>query len=264
MGDSFEIEVDDSTVGVALLVSNDYQSLKGATCLSSVHQDTDKLEELFKQYGYAVYKRKNLSYREFGEYCSKMSDFIYPSTCERLLVYFSGHGANEILQTQDGKKVHISEIISMFKPRFGCKNENIGLIAKLFFFDSCRGGEDDEGCAIRITAKKSPNEYEKTIPVEGNILVAYACTPGYSAYSSSTGSRWTNCLIEALKGSKETDSLEAVLTKANGLLSEIYEFNSFQTATYTSSLRGSAVFFKKEARDRAKKGSGEFVMTYYC
>ena len=267
MGDSFEIEVDYSTVGVALLVSNDYKSLKGAQWLSSVHQDTDKLGRFFKQYGYAVYKKKNVSYREFGEYCSKMSEFDYPSTCQRLLVYFSGHGKNGVLQMQDGQKVHISEIISMFKQRFGCKNDKIGLIARMFFFDSCRGDKDDKGHDIRlITPKMSPNETEilNKIPTEGNMLIAYACILGYAAYTSTNGSRWSNCLAKALEGSKETDSLEAVLTKANGLLSKDYDDDCFQTATFTSSLRGYEVFFKKEASDREKKCNGEFVMTYYC
>lgn len=92
MDNSIDISVDDSTVGVALLVFNDYASLPGRTKrLVGVYQDADKLEEQFKKFGYVVYKRKNVSYVEFSEHCGEMSNFNYLETCKRLVVYFSGH-----------------------------------------------------------------------------------------------------------------------------------------------------------------------------
>ena len=47
-----------------------------------------------------------------------------------------------------------------------------------------------------------------------NILVAYAPTQHHTTYGGPSGSQWTNCLVEALKESKESDSVFDVLTAA--------------------------------------------------
>lgn len=54
-----EIQISANTVGVALLVSNDYKGLKG------VHKEAANLEQMFKVFSYAVYRVENLSTADF-------------------------------------------------------------------------------------------------------------------------------------------------------------------------------------------------------
>lgn len=108
-----------------------------------------------------------------------------------------------------------------------------------------------------------PNKFQLSkVSIQGNTLIAYASTEKYVAYHGTTGSRWTNCLIEALENSKETDSLQTVLTMANGLMSKIFDGDCVQTPTFYSSLKED-IFLKKEAIDRVKQCNGKFVMAYY-
>ena len=81
---TLEIQIDRHTVGVALLVSNDY---KGLSELPFVHEDTDHMERMFKTLCYAVCRKKNVSYEDFMSCCRKLADYSYPPMCKRILVY---------------------------------------------------------------------------------------------------------------------------------------------------------------------------------
>ena len=59
-----------------------------------------------------------------------------------LLFTFRVISGNEgILEMQVGQIVDIEDIVRLFEPRFGSKltNANTGVMARMFFFDSCRG-----------------------------------------------------------------------------------------------------------------------------
>jgi len=53
-----DIQINDNTVGVALVVSNDYKPSK---LTLNTQGDSDKMEQLFEEFGYVVYKKCNLS-----------------------------------------------------------------------------------------------------------------------------------------------------------------------------------------------------------
>lgn len=267
MNSHIGVKIDNATVGVALLVSNDYRNAKDVRWHfdENIHEDADKLEELLKNLGYVVYKRKNVDKSDFKSCCKDLAEFNYPVSCQRLLVYFSGHGNDGKLFMQDRKELIIKKVVSLFKPSVNedgeVDKEYLALMVRMFFFDACRGEKIDSG--FPFVTVKVPLSKEitclRSLPIEGNMLIAYASTRKYVAHTDSKlgGSRWTNCLVEALQESKETDSIGSVLTMANGKLSRIDEDDSIQTATFTSSLR-SDVFLKQEAIKRARECSGEF------
>ena len=87
-----DICIDQNVVGVALLVSNSYEGEKN---LPFTHDDTNAMEETFKGFGYQVYKKQNLSYEDFKNCYRGLADYDYPPPCKRLLLYFSGHGADQ-------------------------------------------------------------------------------------------------------------------------------------------------------------------------
>ena len=242
-----------NSVGVALLVSNDYKTLGKDAELGSTHSDAFKMEEVFEEFGYVVYRMQNIRSEDFTSYCKEIAGFQYPQNCRRILVYFSGHGDDGTLVMQDGGDLIIESIIELFKPDVA-NNAVLTEMAKMFFFDACRGGKEDHGynTARGGVRNKAGNEItflkRLVLPREGNVFVAYASTRHYCAYETSAGGRWTTCLIKALKESKVTDTLEAIIKRANILLAEDQQHHGscFQTAESMSSLRID-VFFKKEA-----------------
>ena len=235
--------LDKDTIGVALLVSNDYSTLKEVQDLPFTHSDTDNLEKLFKEFTYLVYRRKNVSIKEFVSCYKALADFKYPLTCKRILVYFSGHGDDGALLMQDGGKVQIESVISSFKIHIA-NNETLAEMAKLFFFDACRGSHRDEGYS---KSAKPDNEITclGRVPKEGNTLVAYASTRYHVSYGGPAGSRWTTWLIKALRESEERDDVCNVLTGANIMMRNEPNQHCFQTAEFISNLTG-YVRFKQE------------------
>ena len=235
-----EIRIGVNTVGVALLVSNDYKGRKDE--LRFVHKDTDNMEQLFKGFGYAVYRKKNVSTWDFMLCYKKLAEFKYPPTCRRILVYFSGHGGNDgALLMQDGGRIKAEDMISCFKIHISA-NVTLAEMAKMFFFDACRGSQKDHGY---IPKSSGETDWMKRVPKEGGVLIAYASTPYHISYGNASGSRWTNCLVRALKESRDNDDVCRVLTSANILMRKQPK-GECQTAEYTNTL-AEFVYFKQEA-----------------
>jgi len=241
-----DVQVDSDAVGVALLVSNDYKILPKKYQLNFTHTDTDKLKQLFKnQFSYVVCRKKNVSTADFVSCYKRLSEFKYPPTCKRILVYFSGHGNDGTLLMQDGNQIQIEDVISCFKTNIA-NNSTLAEMAKMFFFDACRGTQEDFGLSLKHAETADEITCLRRIPKEGNVLVAYASTRYFVSYGDTAGSRWTGCLVRALSESKESDDVQSILTGANKMMKEEANDNCFQTAEFTSSL-SDFIYFKQEA-----------------
>lgn len=234
----FNIEMHTGTVGVALLVSNDYTTLGTTEELSFTHKVADSMEQLFMEFGYIVYRKKNVSSKEFVM-SKKMVEFTYPPPCRRFLVYFSGQGEDGSLLMQDGTIMHIENMVAFYEP----SNKNL---AKIFLIDvySCTFMVKD---CYPIT--NAPQQGEITclqrIPKEVNTLVAYSCTQCHSASEVTVGRNWSDCLIKALKESSERDGICYILTRAKQLITELQCHNV--VADFTNNLV-CEVYFKQEAK----------------
>ena len=240
-----EIQLGVDIVGVALIVSNDYQGLKDVDELHFVHKDAASLEQVFKGFSYAVYRKENVSTADFVSCYKKLAEFKYPSRCKRILVYFSGHGGNDgALIMQDGGRIKSEDMISCFKIHIS-NNETLAEMAKMFFFDACRGSQQDHGYMRKSGGE---TDWMKRIPREGGVLIAYASTPYHVSYGDSSGSRWTNCLVQALEESKDNDDVCRILTTANILMAK-QPNSECQTSEYSNTLR-EFVYFKQEAVKR--------------
>ena len=233
------------TVGVALLVSNDYETLEGERPLSYTHKDTDNLEKLFKEFSYVVLRKKNVSGEDFVSGYKKLAEDRYPPTCKRILVYFSGHGEDGTLLMQDGGIVEIGDVVSCFRKNIS-NNRTLAGMAKMFFFDACRGSREDHGYSMKRAKPANEITCLGKVPKEGNMLVAYASTQHHVSYGGPGGSRWTNCLVKALKESKESDDVCRILTTANIMMRKEPNQHCFQTAEFISNL-ADYVCFKQEA-----------------
>ena len=238
-----DIHIDKYTKGVALLVSNDYIGQVNLDEALFTHKDTDNLQKQFEEFNYVIYRKKNIGRREFVSCYKSLGEYKYPPTCKRILIYFSGHGNEGSLAMQDGSNVKIEDIISCFKVDVA-NNVRLLEMAKMFFFDACRGSKIDEGYSY--PNPEAATEIVKKIPKEGGMVIAYSSTPCHPSYGIPDGSRWTNCLVKALKESKRSDDVNQILTKANILMRNQPNYKYCQTAEFTCNL-ADFVCFKQEA-----------------
>ena len=176
----------------------------------------------------------------------KLADFKYPTTCKRILLYFSGHGNDGTLLMQDGGEVNIDDVTSRFKIHIS-GNESLATMAKMFFFDICWGPQRDGSYSIKRAKPDNEITCLRKVPKEGNMLIVYASTRHHVSYDGSSGVRWTNCLIKALRDSKESDDVLHILTETNIMISKEPSHHCFQTAAEYISTLAEYVNFKKEA-----------------
>ena len=74
-----DLKIKDDTVGVALLVSNDYESVGKLKDLSFAHEDADHVETIFRDdFNYAVCRKRNVSKAEFLLFCKSLAMKEYP------------------------------------------------------------------------------------------------------------------------------------------------------------------------------------------
>ena len=246
-----DIEIHTDTVGVALLVSNDYTTLGADRELSFTHKDADSMEQLFVEFGYIVYRKKNVSSREIMSYHNKLAEYQYPPTCKRLLVYFSGHEEYGSLLMQDGGMVEIYKIVEFFDPKI-TSNEMLIEITKIFLIDTY---------SLRVTkindspfaSAKGRTACLQRIPKDINILVAYACTQCHSASEVSMGRNWSDCLIKALRESTERDGICDILTRAKQLITELPDNLCLNVVADFTNYLACEVYFKREAKQCKSK-----------
>jgi len=156
--------------------------------------------------------------------------------------------------------VKIEDMIDDFKPNRKNNNPVLSEMAKMFFFDACRGKKEDKGYIARSTRYDRgeipwQSRVGSRVTVEGNILVAYASTRNYVANETIAGDEvggdWTNCLDKALRDSKDSDNVLDVLCRVKDLLEDKTHGNCTQTSEFHSSIGAkNMVYFKREAKER--------------
>jgi len=239
--------------GVALLIGNQYK--EGGTdleTLSGTHNDCDNVEKLLKGFGYKVYIKTDRTRDQMLNCCESLAQYVYPDSCKRLIVYFSGHGDvnsdnEDCLIAEKGSEIPVYQLISTIALP---KNDSM---IKMFFIDACRGRNDEVDTAVLAPPNNTPTKgapFHKKI--FENVLIACSCPPTFTSHMASSdavccGSQWTNSLIEALDKSTVDESLFSILAKAEILLKNYAKGKKLQTSEFTSTLT-EVVYFKTEAK----------------
>ena len=223
--------------GVAFVISNDYDYTVKLKTLKGTHKDAEKMVGVFTQLGYEVVARKNLTLDELIKFVSEAAAFPYTQSYRRLVFTFSGHGmigetlydqygrsrgnASGKLCSQEGQEIEIESIIDQFKPD---KYPALGRMARLFFFDVCRGTEEDKGVTLQprgMIGKGGQFLVPERVPKGGNILVAYSTLPNHKAYELGSGSLWIKFLMEGILN--QSDDISVILTDVSSRLIEAYK-----------------------------------------
>ena len=238
-----------SRIGAAFIVSNDYRTHQsGLLALNGTHKDAAKMTAAFTNLNYEVVSRENMTKQQTIAFIRDAASLPYSSSYKRLVFVFAGHGAagkqlfdefgtpsgtaGGLIYTQDEGTVNIDWLINQFNP--DQNRPQLGRMARLFFFDVCRGTNDDVGVEL-ITSRGFGSDRgghfltPDRVPSNGNILVAYSTLPTYKSYEVFSGGLWIGLLAEAIQ--TQNDDLSVVLTDVRIKLTEICRANFpyFQT-----------------------------------
>ena len=94
-----------------------------------------------------------------------------------IIFAFSGHGANNQIETYDRQQLHLHEIV---KPLVNPDYAAVHPIPKLFFIDACRGRVKDD----------------MTGSIKGNYCIEYATLQNHRAAALGPGSAWMPVLAD--------------------------------------------------------------------
>ena len=89
-----QLSLSTSKIGVAVVVSNDYDNNKsGLLKLSGTHRDAEKMLVTFAKLGYAVCHCKNMRRNELTDIVKRIAALLSSLSCMKLVFVFSGYGA---------------------------------------------------------------------------------------------------------------------------------------------------------------------------
>ena len=249
-----------STIGVAVILTNDYVGCPDCTELPGTRKDRDTWETALKSLLFDVRSHSNLSRKDTIRLLEEVSALDMPAASDdvkqHLVFVYSGHGGKGCIVCQDGQSLSTEKVCEPFlQHRCGTG------VAKLLFFDACRGEKLDRG-RVRPRAPSVTERGGELMPCEGNCLVVFSTLPGSVAQESTSSSgspqygMWSELFAPKLADCNK--SLTALLADVNkemvdqcrGMLPHDVDA-SFQVAeTIKSSLIGDVNLFASAAELR--------------
>ncbi|KAL3312905.1 Caspase-7 [Cichlidogyrus casuarinus] len=215
--------------GLCLIVSVDtFEPLLNLPDRPGSDQDIKRVVQSFSELDFEPFLLKNPSAKSLLSNMRKMSSENF-SDCDCFACVILTHGdEGGMIYARDGA-VALDQLI---QPFMSDKCSDLVGKPKLFFIQACRGTKLDEGITFAETdgpaALQGPlatTSSFKRIPIEADLLVAYAVQPGYYAFRNSVNGSW---FIQALSSclSKFGRSLDmmSILTRVNHQVA--YEFES--------------------------------------
>uniref|UniRef100_A0A915PLH8 Uncharacterized protein n=1 Tax=Setaria digitata TaxID=48799 RepID=A0A915PLH8_9BILA len=250
--------------GMALILNNRY--FLGMPERIGTDIDEINLDNLFQQLNYKVSVYRNLCAKEMLIAMRDFSKRPEHKDLDSCVVCVLTHGEHGELYGTDDVAVSVIEFVSCLNAR------NCPALAqkpKLFFLQACRGQQYDRGfgnefdkpdgyfdrwftCATPQSQNSLPVDQKTKSPIEADILVSYATTPGYVSWRNSMRGSWfiqSICEVFA-KYAKSTDIL-SMLTLVNKQVADAFESScgSFkQIPDHSSRLRRAFYFFPGTAK----------------
>ncbi|VDM50072.1 unnamed protein product [Toxocara canis] len=245
--------------GIALIINN----RRFETMPERLGTDVDEanFSLLLRQLGYSVIIYRNLCSKEM---MLGMQDFARKREHARVdscVVCILTHGEHGELYGVDDQGVSVTELISLLNAK-NCPS--LAHKPKIFFLQACRGQRYDHGfpcggdatdglfdrffsCTASQTNGNVQSDQQIKSPIEADILVSYATTPGYVSWRNSMKGSWfVQSICEVFsKYAKNTDIL-SMLTMVNKRVAEAFESSSGaykQIPDHSSRLRRSFYFF---------------------
>ena len=205
------------------------------------------MKKAFDYLGFSTTVKLNLSEEGFMLFLYLLANDRSLKSYKRFVFTFSGHGGDGFICSEDEKKIEVHHIVEALTPK-DSSDPLVG-IPRLFFFDTCRGDKFDPG----FIARGGDEKWKHKIPSTGDMLVAFATSPGYKAFEEK-GGVWTNILANKLVTSPK--SIYDILTEVNKeLINKLRsaQMGSFQQPELIGRLNSIICLLKE---------SGETIATY--
>lgn len=164
--------------------------------LPQTKKDAEKMKEMFTQFEYDIHElpsdratSSNIKklVKEVASYLHSYNGAaVNRDRNKKVIIFaFSGHGAENQLKTNDGKLLHLHEIV---KPLVNPNFVEVDPIPKLFFIDACRGHLHDD----------------MTSDIKGNYCIEYATLKDHKAVAAGPESAWMPVLASTLRRRNDT------------------------------------------------------------
>ena len=198
-------ELEEKTVvGVVYVITNDYHAQQ-ESALRSYGIDLKNMEHFFNACDdkYYVVSERHVTSKEFWASCQYLANSDYPPSCDRIIIYFAGHGKDGyILMDKDyasiEKNTKLSE--SAIEERV-IKESKIDLNILLSLF---RKPKIKENMSVILLLDACCNA--QAVKCEGNELVASAGSGCSVARSDRLyGGYWTITLLLVFNATDEVD-----------------------------------------------------------
>ena len=217
-------------------------------------KDAREIDKFFEEVNYKVVPGKDLTYGQFMDTCEYLAAYpMYPPSCTRIIVYFSGHGGNGNIIMQDGETIRIKdvqELLRMFRPK-----ENDKQAAKILLIDACRvpltGLAKLRNLWCRFWSHLwcliTRRDEQIKCANDSNELVVYATTEGHPAYNLDYGGFWTQKLVKQLYKRRDEHILEVLIAVNNEMeKEEVPGAGRYQRPLCVHGLTEKIYFWKKD------------------
>ena len=178
-------------LGVAVILTNDYVGCPNIRWgpLPGTKEDHSAWKSALTHLFFKVESHTNLSKAETIRLLHSVSTSELPAAAvkQHLVFVYCGHGVKDYIVCQDGQNLSTDEVCEPFlQHRCGTA------VAKLLFFDACRGERRDKGMVFARSASM-PDPVPQTagrggtsaqgqlMPSEGNYLVVFSTLPDHIA-----------------------------------------------------------------------------------
>ena len=210
-------------LGLAIVLSNDYSCCKEVSTLKGTEADGRAMEKACEQLGFAVHRQHNdVTQARVVSLLEEANKMEYPTSYKRLIFVFCGHGEEGgIIVTSEQKKILTAEIISTLS------QDKLKTMPRLFFFDVCRGKENDTGIILPVPRGGNTMRTVRVPKAESNYLVAYSTINGYRSFELpkesgyKEGGIWMQHV--AAKLASANMSISDLLTSVNGEMRELFD-----------------------------------------
>ncbi|XP_075991935.1 caspase-1-like isoform X2 [Anticarsia gemmatalis] len=143
------------------------------------HCDVEKLEPLFRSFGFNVTVHHDLEYDQIHNKLTELAAIDHRNTsCICITILTHGDTGGELKAAN--KPYLLSDILHVFESSPGLVNK-----PKLFFVQACRGSSEDKGYTVQLDS-----ENILTVPTFSDTLVLYSTVKDHVAYRDELNGTW--------------------------------------------------------------------------
>lgn len=232
-----------SPKGFVLIINNQYfqngQHRRGA------ERDGAMLKELFTELGFEVDLKENKTAQEMLDILRDFSKYDRLHLVDSLIVVLMSHGNNDYVEGIDSNKIKTIDLVKLFD-RDNCPH--MVSKPKMFVINACRGDEEDSyvrlgqtlPCTDKISTDSRPESFNRQLPANSDLVLAYSTFPGYVSYRDEEDGSWfIQSLVDVFREKASEEHVMDMLTLVNSKVAEITEdkLGLSQTPAPTTTLR---------------------------